>query len=390
MTRNSLSNVRADRQPVRGVERRINTETRRHGDQRRKKGIFLFPSLFLRGPLCLCVSVFKCRLPYLAAFLLLTSCGLFTPEAQGRRGHHHQSGRRDRRFPGVHGVHRGRPARRALRPARHHQARRPAPATADDVAFFLELFYRKNGYSFVSTSYTIVDGKHLVLKVDEGPLVLLGDIRFTGNDHYRDVTNFQQYIIGQTRERFPASRKDYALRRYRRAKGHRPRAAFLPLRGVSRSAGRHAHGRVRQQPHPREPHDPHRRGRAIPLRRREHRRRSGLPARAGARPHRRPDSAALHPAAGRCHAAQAGGLLQEARIFHRRRSPSCSDPTLVGRNGGSVPATVHGAARGRSIISTACASSAPTGSSPSTCATASASSPARSTIPRRSTNFIKK
>ena len=80
-------------------------------------------------------------------------------------------------------------------------------ATADDAAFFLELFYRKNGYTYISTSYTIVDGKHLVLKVNEGPLVELGDIRFTGNDHYPDTTNFQQYIIGQTRERFPAKQK---------------------------------------------------------------------------------------------------------------------------------------------------------------------------------------
>ena len=81
-------------------------------------------------------------------------------------------------------------------------------ATADDAAFFLELFYRKNGYSFVSSNYTIVDGRHLQLKVDEGPLVILGDIRFIGNDHYKDPANFQQYVIGQTRERFPASRKD--------------------------------------------------------------------------------------------------------------------------------------------------------------------------------------
>ena len=80
-------------------------------------------------------------------------------------------------------------------------------ATADDLAFFLELYYRKNGYSYVNTSYTIADGKHLVLKVDEGPLVALGDIRFTGNEHFPDTTNFQQYIIGQTRERFPAKQK---------------------------------------------------------------------------------------------------------------------------------------------------------------------------------------
>ena len=81
-------------------------------------------------------------------------------------------------------------------------------ATADDAAFFLELFYRKNGYTFVSANYTIVNSKRLQLKVDEGPLVILGDIRFIGNDHYKDTTNFQQYIVGQTRERFPASRKD--------------------------------------------------------------------------------------------------------------------------------------------------------------------------------------
>ena len=80
-------------------------------------------------------------------------------------------------------------------------------ATADDLAFFLELYYRKNGYAYVSVNYTIADAKHLALKVNEGPLVALGDIRFTGNDHYPDTTNFQQYIIGQTRERFPAKQK---------------------------------------------------------------------------------------------------------------------------------------------------------------------------------------
>ena len=82
------------------------------------------------------------------------------------------------------------------------------PATADDAAFFLELNYRKNGYTFVDVNYTIVNRRDLQLKVDEGPLVVLGDIHVNGNDHFKDPTNFQQYIIGQTRERFPASRKD--------------------------------------------------------------------------------------------------------------------------------------------------------------------------------------
>ena len=82
------------------------------------------------------------------------------------------------------------------------------PATADDAAFFLELYYRKNGYTFVDVNYTIFNNKDLQLKVNEGPLVVLGDIHVNGNDHFKDPTNFQQYIIGQTRERFPASRKD--------------------------------------------------------------------------------------------------------------------------------------------------------------------------------------
>ncbi len=82
------------------------------------------------------------------------------------------------------------------------------PATADDAAFFLELFYRKNGYTFVSTNYNIVNARNLQLTVNEGPLVVLGDIDFTGNEQFKDPQNFREYIIGQTRERFPAKRKD--------------------------------------------------------------------------------------------------------------------------------------------------------------------------------------
>ena len=82
------------------------------------------------------------------------------------------------------------------------------PASADDTAFFLELYYRKNGYTFVSSNYTIVNGKTLELKVNEGPLVILGNIDFKGNDHFKDPQNFRDYIVGQTRERFPASRKE--------------------------------------------------------------------------------------------------------------------------------------------------------------------------------------
>jgi outer membrane protein insertion porin family len=80
-------------------------------------------------------------------------------------------------------------------------------ATADDAAFFLELYYRKNGYAFVESNGVINNPRLLTLKVAEGPLVSMGDITITGNSHFKDPTTFQQYIIGQTRSRFPSSKK---------------------------------------------------------------------------------------------------------------------------------------------------------------------------------------
>ena len=147
-----------------------------------------------------------------AAFLLLaatlTSCTLFRPKARPGAATTTQAGNVTVDFQGVTGFTEAELRDALFDPLDTIQHDGLRPATADDVAFFLELFYRKSGYSFVSTNYTILGPQHLVLKVDEGPLVALGDIRFTGNDHYKDVSNFQQYIIGQTRQRFPASRKE--------------------------------------------------------------------------------------------------------------------------------------------------------------------------------------
>ncbi len=194
------------------MTRSFNTETQRHrGPQRteERRGFSSLVCVFLCGPLCLCVSVLKCCIPYLAALLLLTSCGLFKPKHQPGAATTTQAGDVVVDFQGVTGFTESDLRDALFDPLDTIKNDGLRPATADDVAFFLELYYRKNGYSFVSTNYTILNAKHLVLKVDEGPLVLLGDIRFTGNEHYKDPTNFQQYIIGQTRERFPASRKDY-------------------------------------------------------------------------------------------------------------------------------------------------------------------------------------
>src|SRR6266581_6256516 len=54
-------------------------------------------------------------------------------------------------------------------------------ARADDLAFFLELFYRKHGYTKVSVRYKIEGGDRLRLEINEGPVMTLGTITFQGN-----------------------------------------------------------------------------------------------------------------------------------------------------------------------------------------------------------------
>src|SRR5438034_11580347 len=44
-------------------------------------------------------------------------------------------------------------------------------ARADDAAFFLELFYKKQGYEKVNVRYAIESGDRLRLDIAEGPLV---------------------------------------------------------------------------------------------------------------------------------------------------------------------------------------------------------------------------
>ena len=142
------------------------------------------------------------------AFGLLTGCGLFHPKPGEGAATRTQAGDVAVDFVGVTGFTNTQLRDTLFDPLDTIQHDGLTPATADDCAFFLELFYRKNGYTFVNVNYTVVNSKELRLTVEEGPLVSLGDIRFTGNAHYPNTDNFKQYIIGQTRERFPASRKD--------------------------------------------------------------------------------------------------------------------------------------------------------------------------------------
>ena len=79
-------------------------------------------------------------------------------------------------------------------------------ARADDVAFFLEVFYRKQGYAKVDVHYAIESGDHLRLEINEGPLVTLGVVNFVGNAHEPTQKLFE-YVVGPTRERYSKLQK---------------------------------------------------------------------------------------------------------------------------------------------------------------------------------------
>src|SRR5882724_10073020 len=56
-----------------------------------------------------------------------------------------------------------------------------SPARADDLAFFLEVFYRKHGYTKVNVHYVIETGGRLGLDINEGPRFMLSKVIFEGN-----------------------------------------------------------------------------------------------------------------------------------------------------------------------------------------------------------------
>src|SRR5215468_8473440 len=76
-----------------------------------------------------------------------------------------------------------------------------SPARADDLAFFLEVFYRKHGYADVNVHYTIESQDRLRLDITEGTRYTLRRIVFDGNLHEPSDKLFE-YAIGPTRERY--------------------------------------------------------------------------------------------------------------------------------------------------------------------------------------------
>ncbi|MBS0661144.1 MAG: BamA/TamA family outer membrane protein [Verrucomicrobia bacterium] len=74
------------------------------------------------------------------------------------------------------------------------------PATADDAAFFLELFYRRHGFSKALVTATIQSRDRLRLSVDEGVKLRLGEVKFVGARGLPE-TRLRDYFLAPTRSR---------------------------------------------------------------------------------------------------------------------------------------------------------------------------------------------
>ena len=83
-----------------------------------------------------------------------------------------------------------------------------SPARADDLAFFLEVFYRKHGYAKVDVHYVIESSDRLRLDITEGPQFTVRNVIFDGNVH-ESADKLFDYMIGPTRERYSALQKQY-------------------------------------------------------------------------------------------------------------------------------------------------------------------------------------
>src|SRR6266699_6773853 len=76
-----------------------------------------------------------------------------------------------------------------------------SPARADDLAFFLEVFYRKHGYAKVNVHYVIESSGRVRLDITEGPRFMLREVVFHGNAH-EPTDKLFEYMVGPTRERY--------------------------------------------------------------------------------------------------------------------------------------------------------------------------------------------
>jgi outer membrane protein assembly complex protein YaeT len=80
-------------------------------------------------------------------------------------------------------------------------------ARADDAAYFLGMYYRKQGYARVDVKYE-VRGARLVLQVSEGPRAFIRQIRFTGNRKHTDA-ELAEYFSGVKAEKLATEKVPY-------------------------------------------------------------------------------------------------------------------------------------------------------------------------------------
>ncbi len=83
-------------------------------------------------------------------------------------------------------------------------------ASIYDLEYFLEVFYRKHGYTQVEVDSAILGPWSVRLSIQEGPLTLLGKVEILGFKAY-DYTNLQDFLLGPLRERFPRIQVDALL-----------------------------------------------------------------------------------------------------------------------------------------------------------------------------------
>ena len=84
------------------------------------------------------------------------------------------------------------------------ESRGLTPARADDAAFFLASFYRKQGYPKVVVNYEI-RGATVVLKISEGPRAFLRSLQFVGNIK-TDSAVLARYFSGVAVEEIAAAK----------------------------------------------------------------------------------------------------------------------------------------------------------------------------------------
>lgn len=80
-------------------------------------------------------------------------------------------------------------------------------ARADDLAFFLELVYRKHGFAKVAVHYVLESGDRLRLDIHEGPRITLGQLIFEGNAK-EPADKLFDFAVGPTRERYSRLEKN--------------------------------------------------------------------------------------------------------------------------------------------------------------------------------------